>query len=84
MLNDSVYRRYTQFCAVCGHALEPHEVGSNIHGELADYREHVWYSLNIDVCVECTNKMAECINGGIEEAIKKRAKLERLNKFGTE
>jgi hypothetical protein len=76
---------YETYCTVCGMAITTREKGTAFMDvRVVDYAEHCEMVVSFHVCQDCWQKMKDHMDGGLEEAVKRREELQRFDLIATD
>jgi hypothetical protein len=67
---------FVDYCSMCGVALTTEEVATLFEGSVVFFLERRTGTLTMTFCADCTNKMMELMESGMDGAISRRIALE--------
>jgi hypothetical protein len=63
---------YIDYCSLCGIALTQSEITSIIEGQVVFFLERRVGTMQMTFCADCTNKIVDIMDGGLDKAISRR------------
>ena len=63
---------FVDYCSMCGIALTQLEICTVIDGNVVFFLDRRTGSIQLTFCVDCTNKIIEFMEGGLDRAISRR------------